>query len=99
MWEHCICLNTYQKRASDPITDGCEPPCGCWDLNSGPLEEQSVLLTTESSLQPLVPSSLERAHSTAILSHRLSSILGGSSPSARFVFKETVVTASGMVGR
>jgi hypothetical protein len=31
--------------ASDPITDGCEPPCGCWELNSGPLEEQSVLLT------------------------------------------------------
>jgi hypothetical protein len=28
---------------SDPITDGCEPPCGCWELNSGPLEEQSVL--------------------------------------------------------
>jgi hypothetical protein len=35
-----------------PITDGCEPPCGCWELNSGPLEEQSVLLTAESSLQP-----------------------------------------------
>jgi hypothetical protein len=33
---------------SDLITDGCEPPCDCWDLNSGPLEEQSVLLTTES---------------------------------------------------
>jgi hypothetical protein len=32
--------------------DGCEPPCGCWDLNSGPLEEQSVLLTAEPSLQP-----------------------------------------------
>jgi hypothetical protein len=32
--------------------DGCEPPCGCWDLNSGPSEEQSVLLTTEPSLQP-----------------------------------------------
>ena len=32
-----------QKRASDPITDGCEPPCGCWELNSGPLEEQLVL--------------------------------------------------------
>jgi hypothetical protein len=42
----------HQKRASDLITDGCEPPCGCWDLNSGPLEEQSVLLTTEPSLQP-----------------------------------------------
>jgi hypothetical protein len=42
----------HQKNASDPITDGCEPPCDCWDLNSGPLEEQSVLLTTEPSLQP-----------------------------------------------
>jgi hypothetical protein len=40
------------QKASDPIIDGCEPPCGCWELNSGPLEEQSVLLTTEPSLQP-----------------------------------------------
>jgi hypothetical protein len=32
--------------------DGCEPPCGCWDLNSGRLEEQSVLLPTELSRQP-----------------------------------------------
>ncbi|CAO2602305.1 hypothetical protein LEMLEM_LOCUS11148 [Lemmus lemmus] len=32
--------------------DGCEPPCGCWELNSGPLEKQPVLLTTESFLQP-----------------------------------------------
>jgi hypothetical protein len=44
--------DTHQKRASDLITDGCEPPCGCWELNSGPLEEQSVLLTAEPSLQP-----------------------------------------------
>jgi hypothetical protein len=29
----------------------CEPPCGCWDLNSVPLEEQSELLSTESSRQ------------------------------------------------
>jgi hypothetical protein len=36
------------------ITDGREPLCGCWDLNSWPLEEQSVLLTTEPSHQPLV---------------------------------------------
>jgi len=26
-------------------------PCGCWELNSGSLEEQSVLLTTEPPLQ------------------------------------------------
>jgi hypothetical protein len=37
---------------SDLITDGCEPLCGCWDLNSEPLEEQSVLLPTEPSHQP-----------------------------------------------
>jgi hypothetical protein len=54
MWAHCHCLQTHQKRASDPITDGCEPPCDCWDLNSGPLEEQPVLLTTEPSLQSTV---------------------------------------------
>jgi hypothetical protein len=31
---------------------GCEPPYGCWDLNSGPVEEQSVLLLAEPSHQP-----------------------------------------------
>ena len=41
-----------RKRASDPITGGCEPPYDCWKLNSGPQEEQPVLLTTEPSLQP-----------------------------------------------
>ena len=34
---HCSWLQTLQKKASDFVTDGCEPPCGCWDLNSGPL--------------------------------------------------------------
>jgi hypothetical protein len=34
------------------VTGGCEPPCGCWDLNSGPLEEQSGALTLEPSHQP-----------------------------------------------
>ena len=43
---------SHKRKASDPITDGCEPPCSCWELNSGPLEEQSVLLTTEPSCQP-----------------------------------------------
>jgi hypothetical protein len=33
-------------------TDGCEPPCCCWELNSVPLEEQSFRLTTEPSLHP-----------------------------------------------
>jgi hypothetical protein len=34
-------MNTL-LRASDLITDGCEPPCGCWKLNSGPMEEQAA---------------------------------------------------------
>jgi hypothetical protein len=46
---------THQKMASDLITGGWEPPCGCWDLNSVPLEEQSVLLPAEPSLQPREP--------------------------------------------
>jgi hypothetical protein len=28
-------------------------PRGCWELNSGPLEEQPLFLSTEPSLQPL----------------------------------------------
>ena len=47
-------MPVVQKRAPDLITDGCEPPGGCWELNSGPWEEQAqaMLLTAEPSLQP-----------------------------------------------
>jgi hypothetical protein len=51
IWVHCGCLQTHQKRSLDPITDGCEPPCGSWELNSEPLDGHSVLLTAEPSLQ------------------------------------------------
>lgn len=34
------CTPLFQKRVSDPTVDGCEPPpCGCWILNLGVLEE------------------------------------------------------------
>ena len=46
------CMFACQNRAPDLIIDDCEPPCGGWELNSGPLEEQPVLLTSEPSLQP-----------------------------------------------
>jgi hypothetical protein len=50
VYEYTVAVfRQHQKRASDPITDGCEPPGGFWELNSGPLEEQLVLLTTEQS--------------------------------------------------
>ena len=45
------CTPANQKRASHPNIDGCEPTCGSWELNSGPLVEQTVLLTAEPSLQ------------------------------------------------
>jgi hypothetical protein len=32
------------------VTYSCELPCGSWDLNLGPLEEQPVFLTAEPSL-------------------------------------------------
>ena len=32
--EYTVALFTHPKRASDPFTDGCEPPCGCWEFNS-----------------------------------------------------------------
>jgi hypothetical protein len=54
IWVHFSCLQTHQKRASVPITDGCELQSGCWELNSAHLEEQSMLLTAEPSLQPVV---------------------------------------------
>jgi hypothetical protein len=47
-----IVFRHSRRQHQMPSTDGCEPPCDFWELNSGPLEEQSVLLTAEPSLQP-----------------------------------------------
>jgi hypothetical protein len=57
-----ICLFVYEYSISmyswipeEGIeSHGCEPPCGCWELNSGPLEEQPVPLTAEPSLSLLI---------------------------------------------
>jgi hypothetical protein len=32
------------------VPGGSEPPCGCWEENLSPLEEQPVLFTAETSL-------------------------------------------------
>jgi hypothetical protein len=42
--EYIVAVFRHQKRVLDPISDDCEPPCGCWELNSGPLDKQSALL-------------------------------------------------------
>ena len=44
------------------VTDGCEAICMCWELNSGPLAEQLMLLAEESSLQHHDYLSLTWAH-------------------------------------
>ena len=41
------------RSPENEVTNVCEPPCKCWELNSSPLEEQPVLLTAKPSLQPL----------------------------------------------
>jgi hypothetical protein len=51
--KYTVAIFRHTRRGHQiPITDGCETPYSSWDLNSGPLEEESVLLTTEPSLQP-----------------------------------------------
>lgn len=67
IWDFClhVCMYTTmyildawegQKRVSSSrtaVTDGCQPLCGCWDLNSDPLEEQPMFLPAEPFLQLL----------------------------------------------
>ena len=47
----CLCEGV--RSPGTGVTDRCEVPCGCWELNPGSLQEQPVLLTAEPSLQPL----------------------------------------------
>jgi hypothetical protein len=45
-----VCLCEGVGTLGIGVTDSCELSCGCWELNSSPLEEQPVLLTAEPSL-------------------------------------------------
>lgn len=49
------------------VTDSCEAPCGCRELNSGPLQEQYVFLTAELSLSsPQIVYALIKAMSLSV---------------------------------
>jgi hypothetical protein len=48
-----FCLYDVTGFPGSGVTDRWEPPCGCWELNLGSLEQQTVFLTTEPSFQPL----------------------------------------------
>lgn len=45
------CMPAGQKRVPDHIIDGYEPPCGCWGLNLGSLQEQPVFFSSVPPLQ------------------------------------------------
>lgn len=54
---HYVCA-WYPRRSEEGtgcpgtgLMDSCEPPCGCWESNLDPLQQQ-VLLTTEPSVRP-----------------------------------------------
>jgi hypothetical protein len=49
----CFCEGAGLPRIG--IIDNCELPCGCWELNLSPLEEQPMLLTTKQFLKPPYP--------------------------------------------
>lgn len=49
------CMPALHKMASNRIIDDCEPPCGYWEWESEPLEEQPLHLSVEPSLQPWRP--------------------------------------------
>jgi hypothetical protein len=53
-------LSAYMPEES--ITDGCEPPCGCWELNSGPLEEQPLTAEPSFQLKSLICNMLSTDH-------------------------------------
>ena len=61
-------LPSGQKRAPDLLIDFYEPPSGCWELNSGPLEEQPVLLTSKPFLQSLQSGYLNLVMGLSLLS-------------------------------
>jgi hypothetical protein len=52
LYEYTIAVFRYTRKVTlGSTTDGSEPPCGCWELNLPPLEEQPVFSTAEPSLQ------------------------------------------------
>jgi hypothetical protein len=49
---HHVCAASMEARGGmgfpgTEVTDSCELPCGCWEMNLCPLEEQSVLATAD----------------------------------------------------
>lgn len=48
-----VCLCEGIRSPGTEVTDSCDLPGGCWELNLDPRAEWPVLSTAEPSLQPL----------------------------------------------
>ncbi|CAO2634374.1 E3 ubiquitin-protein ligase NEDD4, partial [Lemmus lemmus] len=85
VWE--FCLDKTEEGVGSPgseVTDGCEPPCGCWELNPGSLEEDHLLLSDEPYLQPHNDNSrVVRVKVIAGIGLAKKDILGASDPYVR----------------
>lgn len=67
--ERAWCLKKSEEStgsSGNRVVDGCEPPCWCWEMNSGHLEEQASALNHLMWVQVLNPSSLDGAVCTFI---------------------------------
>lgn len=54
LWVWEFCLDKTEDGGGSPgsdVTDTCEPPCGCWELNPNSLEEEHVLFTADPYLE------------------------------------------------
>jgi hypothetical protein len=65
------------------VRGSCEPLCGCWELNPGPLQELQVLLTTELPLQPHV--SLFQWHNKYHLNNKYTVVLVKNTSNIKYV--------------
>lgn len=52
VWEFCVDKNEdCSGSPRSDVTDTCEPPCGCWEMNPSSLEEEHVLFTADPYLE------------------------------------------------
>lgn len=54
----CLCITESQKQTLDStgFTDGCKPPYGCWESNTGPQRRRQSHLSSSSALVFIISS-------------------------------------------
>ena len=90
-----VCLSVWRSQESEEgvrssgtgVRNGCELSCGCWDSNSGPLQDQPVLSVDPSLALPLWCFQREwRCLSSTDVNSRIFSLVPSTHLSARFYY-------------